>query len=108
MTDTAEATATTARPDPLAPDGLPVDPALVAEAAALEEDEATRRHAELSERIDAANRAYYEADAPILGDAEWDQLFRQLVALEAAWPVLVTPDSPTQRIGSKLGDTFDE
>ncbi len=41
-------------------------------------------------------------------DAEWDQLFRRLVALEAAWPALVTPDSPTQRVGAQLGDTFDE
>jgi DNA ligase (NAD+) len=87
---------------------LPVDEALVAEAAALEEDEATRRHAEIAARIDEANTAYYEADAPILPDAEWDQLFRRLVALETAWPALVTPNSPTQRVGAKLGDTFDE
>ncbi len=43
----------------LAPDGLPVDPTLIAEAAALEEVEAARRHAELAEQIDAANEAYY-------------------------------------------------
>src|SRR4029079_8936080 len=89
-------------------DGLPVDPALIAEAAALEEDEASRRHAELAGRIEAANRAYYEADAPILTDAEYDQLFRRLVALEAAFPALVTPTSPTQRVGAQLGGTFDE
>jgi DNA ligase (NAD+) len=93
--------------DGVAPDGLPVDPALVAEAAALEEAAAARRHAELAEQIDAANGAYY-ADAPILEDAEWDQLFRRLVALEAAWPALVTPDSPTQRVGAQLAGTFDE
>ncbi len=91
----------------LAPDGLPVDPALIAEAAALEEDEAATRHAELAVRIQEANTAYY-ADAPTMPDAEWDQLFRRLVALEAAWPALVTPESPTQRVGAKLGDTFDE
>jgi DNA ligase (NAD+) len=96
------------RPEALAPDGLPVEPALIAEAAALEEEEAARRHAQLSDEIEAANKAYYEADAPILTDAEWDQRFRRLVALEAAWPALVTPDSPTQRVGAKLGDTFDE
>jgi DNA ligase (NAD+) len=92
----------------LAPDGLPVAPELIAEAAALAEEEATRRHAELAAEIEAANRAYYEADAPILTDAEWDQRFRRLVALETAWPALITPDSPTQRVGTKLGDTFDE
>jgi DNA ligase (NAD+) len=93
---------------PLAPDGLPVDPSLVEEAAALDEATAATRHAELSAEIDEANRAYYEADDPVLTDAEWDQRFRRLVALEAAWPALVTPDSPTQRVGSTSAGTFDE
>src|SRR4029453_18648957 len=60
------------------------------------------------EQIEAANKAYYEADAPILTDAEYDQLFRRLVALETAFPALVTPSSPTQRVGPQLGGTFDE
>ena len=89
-------------------DGLPVDPALIAEAAALDPDAAATRHAELATQLDAANRAYYQSDAPELSDADYDQLFRQLVALEAAWPALVTPDSPTQRVGVSLGGTFDE
>jgi DNA ligase (NAD+) len=107
VTQTKEREATEAGTEVLAPDGLPVDPALIAEAAALEEQEAASRHEELAARIQAANTAYY-ADAPTMPDAEWDQLFRRLVALEAAWPALVTPDSPTQRVGAKLGDTFDE
>jgi DNA ligase (NAD+) len=90
-------------------DGLPVEPALIAEAAALPAGEAAERHGEIAARIEAANRAYYETDAPVLSDAEWDQLFRRLVALEAAFPALVTPDSPTQRVGAaQLADTFDE
>src|SRR6266536_615386 len=89
-------------------DGLPVDPALIEAAAALDEDVAAKRHAELAEQIEAANKAYYEADAPLLTDAEYDQLFRQLVAVEAAFPALVTPTSPTQRVGAQLGGTFDE
>jgi DNA ligase (NAD+) len=93
---------------PVAPDGLPVDPALIEQAAALDEAAAAARHAELAAEIDEANRAYYEADNPILTDAEWDQRFRRLVALEAAWPALVTPDSPTQRVGATLATTFDE
>jgi DNA ligase (NAD+) len=92
----------------LAPDGLPVEAALVEEAAALDEATATARHRELAAEIEAANKAYYEADAPLLTDAEWDQRFRRLVALEAAWPALVTPDSPTQRVGAQLAGTFDE
>ena len=92
----------------LAPDGLPVDPALVEEAAALDEAAATALHQQLSDEIEAANKAYYEADAPLLTDAEWDQRFRRLVAVEAAWPALITPDSPTQRVGAQLAGTFDE
>jgi DNA ligase (NAD+) len=92
----------------LAPDGLPVDPALIAEAAALDETAAAVRHGELSAQIDDANRAYYEADAPTLSDADYDQLFRGLIALEAAWPALITPESPTQRVGAQIAGTFDE
>ena len=100
MTDTMDAA--------LGTDGLPIDPELIAEAADLGEEVATARHAELAAEIEAANKAYYEADAPILSDAEWDQRFRRLVALEAAFPALVTPDSPTQRVGAQLGTTFSE
>jgi DNA ligase (NAD+) len=92
----------------LGPDALPVDPALVDEAAALDEAAAAARHAELSEQIDAANRAYYEADAPEISDAEYDDLFRRLVAIETAFPALITPSSPTQRVGAQLAGTFDE
>jgi DNA ligase (NAD+) len=57
------------------------------------------RAAELRARIERANRAYYEQDAPEITDAEWDALFRELVELEEAHPELRTPDSPTQRVG---------
>lgn len=60
-------------------------------------DEAAR----LRQLIDEANRAYYVADAPVLSDAEYDRLFRELQALEAEHPELATPDSPTQRIGAE-------
>ena len=89
-------------------DGLPVDPALIAEAAALDPSAAEGRHAELAAAIKRANKAYYKSDAPELSDPEYDQLFRQLVAMEAAFPALVTPDSPTQRVGAQLAGTFDE
>ncbi len=55
--------------------------------------------AELRERIERANRAYYEIDAPEISDAEWDALFHELVRLEAEHPELRAPDSPTQRVG---------
>src|SRR5215218_9738179 len=90
-------------------ESLPVDPALVEEAAALDEAGAGARHAELVAQVDRANRLYHEQDAPELTDAEYDQLFRQLVALEAAWPAFVTPESPTQRVGgTPAGGRFPE
>ncbi|HSG85045.1 MAG TPA: NAD-dependent DNA ligase LigA, partial [Candidatus Limnocylindrales bacterium] len=87
---------------------LPVDPTLVEAAAALAEDAATARHAELAEAVRRANRLYYQEDAPELSDAEYDALFRELVALETAWPALVTPDSPTQGVGAGPSETFGE
>ena len=54
----------------------------------------------LRREIERHNYAYYVADAPSLPDAEYDQLFRDLLALEAAHPEVVTADSPTQRVGA--------
>ncbi|HKG57272.1 MAG TPA: NAD-dependent DNA ligase LigA [Candidatus Limnocylindrales bacterium] len=89
-------------------DPLPVDPALVAGMDALDTETAAARHASLADQVDRANRLYYQEDAPELTDAEYDALFRQLVALETAHPQLVTPDSPTQRVGGTPAGTFDE
>ena len=83
--------------------GLPVDPALVAVAAGLSPDLAERRHAAIAVEIRAANHAYYVEDSPTLSDAEYDALFRELVALETAFPGLASPDSPTRSIGSGRG-----
>ncbi|HJS46520.1 MAG TPA: NAD-dependent DNA ligase LigA [Gemmatimonadales bacterium] len=69
-------------------------------------DGPARRAAELREQIDGANRAYYLEDAPLLSDAEFDRLFRELQALEEAHPALRTPDSPTQRIGAPPSEAF--
>ena len=46
--------------------------------------------------------AYYVLDAPTIADAEFDALLAQLRALETAHPELVTPDSPTQRVGGAI------
>ena len=61
---------------------------------------------ELRELINRANRAYYVEDNPELTDAEYDALFRELVDLETEHPELVTPDSPTQRVGGPPSDAF--
>jgi len=86
-----------------------VDPSLVVEAASLDVAAARARHASLAEQILHANRLYYEDDAPELADAEYDALFRELVALETAFSELVTPESPTQRVGgAPAGGRFPE
>ncbi len=51
---------------------------------------------------------YYVLDEPSVPDAEYDRLFLQLKALEAQFPELVTPDSPTQRVGAKPLDKFEQ
>ncbi len=90
-------------------DALPVDPALVEEARAGGLERARLRHAELIPTIVRANRLYYADDAPELSDAEYDALFRELVALEAAFPALATADSPTRRVGgAPVGGSFTE
>jgi DNA ligase (NAD+) len=65
-------------------------------------NDARARAEELRERIRDANHRYYVLSRPTLSDAEWDRLFAELKALEAAHPELVTPDSPTQRIGAPV------
>ena len=87
----------------------PVDPSLVETASRLDIEAATQRHATLATEIDRANELYHVEDAPEISDAEYDQLFRELVALETAYPELITADSPTQRVGgTPTGATFDE
>lgn len=63
--------------------------------------EAERRAASLREEIDRHNYQYYGLDAPLVSDADYDALFRELQALEAQYPELVTPESPTQRVGAE-------
>ena len=86
-----------------------VDPAPVAEAAALDAAAAAARHVSLVEQVERANRLYHVEDAPEISDAEYDQLFQTLVALETAHPDLITSRSPTQQVGGKpAGEVFSE
>jgi DNA ligase (NAD+) len=87
----------------------PVDSTLVDTAATLDIEAATTRHTELARAIDRANVLYHAEDAPEMSDAAYDQLFRELVALETAYPELITDESPTQRVGgAPAGGVFDE
>ena len=62
--------------------------------------------ADLRDELRHHEHLYYVLDAPELTDAQYDTLMEQLKALEAAHPELVTPDSPTQRVGGKPRDGF--
>lgn len=77
-----------------------------AEAPAADEATAQRRWAELVALIEEDQRAYYEQDAPLVSDAEYDGRMAELQALEAAHPALVTPESPTQRVGGRAAAGF--
>ena len=55
----------------------------------------------LRARIEHHSRLYYVEAQPEIGDVEFDALLKELEALEAQWPALVTPDSPTQRVGGE-------
>lgn len=65
-----------------------------------------QRVEELRRILEQANYEYYVLDAPTLSDAEWDRLFRELKQLETEHPELVTPDSPTQRVGAEPATQF--
>ena len=68
-------------------------------------DDATQM-AQLRQSLHQHAHRYYVLDAPSIPDAEYDRLFKQLQDLEARHPELVTPDSPTQRVGGKVLDQF--
>jgi len=67
---------------------------------------AAARARALREAIATHDHAYYVLDAPTIPDADYDALFRELAALEAAHPELVTPESPTQRVGGAPAAAF--
>ncbi len=64
------------------------------------------RAAALRTEIEAHNRRYHELDDPTISDADYDDLVRELRAIEEEHPELITPDSPTQRVGSRASTTF--
>ncbi|MGY8956591.1 MAG: DNA ligase LigA-related protein, partial [Alphaproteobacteria bacterium] len=72
----------------------------------MSEDEARAAHAQLADEVRAHNAAYYQNDAPVVSDGEYDMLFQRLLALEVAFPPLATEDSPTQRVGAAPSQGF--
>src|SRR5213595_862666 len=68
--------------------------------------EAEKNIAQLREEIRKHDRLYYQDAAPIISDRDYDHLYKELVDLETQFPDLLTPDSPTQRVGGKPLEAF--
>jgi DNA ligase (NAD+) len=64
-------------------------------------EEIKKKIQKLREQINFHAHRYYELDDPLIADSEYDQLFQELLKLEGLHPELVTPDSPTQRVGGR-------
>jgi len=77
----------------MAPNNLPV--------------EVVSRVNQLREEINYHNYRYYVLDDPVISDAEFDRLLQELTGLEEQYPEMVTPDSPTQRVGAKPLEKFE-
>ncbi len=69
-------------------------------------EEAVRRARTLREQLEEHNYRYYVLDRPVISDAEYDRLMRELRELERRYPELATPDSPTQRVGAAARTGF--
>ncbi len=75
----------------------------------MKPDTKTRHRIEaLRREIDEHNYRYYVLDAPVISDAQYDKLLRELQELEAQFPELITPESPTQRVGAAPAKEFGE
>src|SRR5690606_30225231 len=72
----------------------------------MQNHEAQQRLSALREEIARHNHRYYTMDAPIISDAQYDKLMAELLALEGAHADLVTPDSPSQRVGATSSTAF--
>ena len=74
----------------------------------VDEKPAAKRLEQLRDEIRKHDRLYYDKAAPIISDREYDRLYRELLDLEAQFPDLVTSDSPTQRVGGKPLQAFEQ
>ncbi|MGI6225392.1 MAG: NAD-dependent DNA ligase LigA [Peptococcales bacterium] len=69
-------------------------------------DDVKIKIAKLKEKIERHNYQYYVLDNPIISDVQYDKLMKELIALESEFPELITPDSPSQRVGGKPLESF--
>ncbi len=73
----------------------------------MNEEQAKKKIEKLREEINLHNYRYYVLDDPLVSDAEYDRLMRELQELEVLFPHLITPDSPTQRVGAPPLEKFE-
>ncbi|HKK02206.1 MAG TPA: NAD-dependent DNA ligase LigA, partial [Desulfuromonadales bacterium] len=73
----------------------------------MNRDDAALRHRTLCESLHRHSHLYHVLDRPEISDSEYDRLFRELLELEEAFPELVTPDSPSQRVGAPPLEKFE-
>jgi DNA ligase (NAD+) len=74
----------------------------------VDEKHTAKRLEQLRDEIRKHDRLYYDKAAPIITDREYDRLYKELLDLETQFPDLVTPDSPTQRVGGKPLQAFEQ
>ena len=74
---------------------------------AVSKEQARAEISALKSQITRHDYHYYVLDAPLVSDSEYDGLYRQLAALETTYPELITPDSPTQRVGGTISSAFE-
>jgi DNA ligase (NAD+) len=72
----------------------------------MSKDKAKARIEELSKQLDEHNYKYYVLDSPSIGDFEFDKLLEELMALEKEYPELLSPNSPSQRVGGQITKEF--
>jgi DNA ligase (NAD+) len=72
------------------------------------QSELHKRYRELVEEIRYHNHRYYDLDDPVISDAEYDRLMRELITLEQEHPELIDPESPSRKVGGTPDTTFDE
>ncbi len=72
----------------------------------MNKEEATKRIEWLRKEINRHNYLYYVLDKPEISDEEYDKLMQELISLEQQYPELITPDSPTQRVGAPPAEEF--
>jgi DNA ligase (NAD+) len=72
----------------------------------MTQKEATQRAAQLRQELEKHNHNYYVLNQPEISDFEFDLLLQELIGIERKFPQLQQPDSPTQRVGSDLTESF--